>query len=596
MNEQIPERKSFANQPGCTNNKVISVIGSGQIGGKATGLKILKDKVLSRIPEGTFFRLNVDIPKMTVIATDYFDQFMKINDLNDVAYSSRSDARIAHHFKKAVLPASLVGHLRNLIADLHTPLAVRSSSMLEDAMFEPFAGIYGTKMIPNNRKSVSERFHQICDAVKFVYASMFFQEAKDYFDAIDHSLEEEKMAVIIQEVVGQRYGHCFYPNVSGVGKSYNFYPTGRSKPEQGVVNLALGLGKSIVDGGYSWTYSPAFPRSRPPYSSPKEIIKFSQSQFWAVCMQKPKTHDPMRETEYMKQLGLGIADDHNVLRHIVSTYDIHSDRINLGYDGVGPKLLDFAPLLDLELLPLNKCIKKVLALCEEALCQKVEIEFAVTFDEDLKSPARFGLLQARPMVVCDEQVDVAEEDLSGSDVVAASDCVMGNGISESITDIVFVKPDVFEARHTPRIAAELEVHNRNLLASKSKYLLIGFGRWGSSDPWLGIPVNWSQINGARVIVEATLPKMYVDLSQGSHFFHNLTSFQVGYFAIKHSGPYQIDWDWLMSINPETESSFTRHIRLDKPLQIKLDGRTGRGVIRHDKPHTTQKVVHRPERT
>jgi len=557
------------------------VIGSGSIGGKAAGLLLLKNKVLSKIPEGTFFRLNVDIPQMAVIATDYFDLFMKQNDLYEVACSDKSNETIAYYFQKAALPATLVGHLRSIITRVHTPLAIRSSSMLEDAMFEPFAGIYGTKMIPNNQGTTQKRFHKLCEAIKFVYASTFFQEAKNYIGATSHSIENEKMAVIIQEVVGKRHEDCFYPNISGVGRSYNFYPTGRAKPEHGVIDLALGLGKAIVDGGFCWTYSPAFPRSKPPYGSPKEMIKFSQTDFWAVNMLKPTVYDPVHETEYMKKFGLSVADRHDVLRQIVSTYDVQSDRINLGYDGPGPKILDFSPLLDVEVIPLNNCIKKVLSLCEEAVGHKVEIEFAITFDNDLKEPARFGLLQARPMVVSEENVSIEINELSGESVIAASENVMGNGIIDTVEDIVFVKPDVFDAKYTPKIASELEIINKQLVSEKRRYLLMGFGRWGSSDSWLGIPVNWGQISGARVLVEATLPNMYVDLSQGSHFFHNLTSFQVGYFAIQHSGPYSIDWDWLMSREYEQDLTFTRYIKLDKPLGIKLDGRNGRGVIRHD---------------
>jgi len=556
-------------------------MGTGAIGGKASGLALLKDKVISQLPEGTFHQIHVDIPRLTVIATDYFELFMKMNNLYDIAYSNLPNDRIAHHFQKTDLPPTLVGDLRALISCVNSPLAIRSSSMLEDAMFEPFAGIYGTKMIPNNQADTNSRFKCLVEAIKFVYATTFFREAKNYIQATTHSIRDEKMSVIIQEVVGLRQGNYFLPNLSGVGRSYNFYPTGRAKPEQGVVDLALGLGKSIVDGGFCWNYSPAFPRSKPPYGSIKEMLNLSQTRFWAVNMGKLAVYNPLHEVEYITKLGLDDAEKLKILRHVVSTYDRCSDRVNIGYDGPGPKIITFSPLLDLEIIPLNKCIRKVLELCENALGQKVEIEFAVTFDRDLKKTARFGLLQARPMVVSDEEIDLDPCELTGENILAASESVLGNGIIENISDIVFVKPEVFNAKHTKIIAAEIEQINRDLLKRGRKYLLMGFGRWGSSDPWLGIPVCWGQINGARVIVEATLPDMYVDLSQGSHFFHNLSSFQVGYFAIRHSGLYRIDWDWLMEFEPEMDLKYTRHIHLNQPLIIKIDGRNGKGLIRHE---------------
>lgn len=559
----------------------LTVMGGGEVGGKAAGLALLKDKVLSELPDGTFFNIHVDIPRLTVITSTFFDAFMAENDLYDIAYGDYTDERIAHHFQRADLPAILLGDLRTLIAHTHEPLAIRSSSLLEDAMFEPFAGIYGTKMIPNNRQETEARFRQLVEAIKFVYASTFFAEAKNYIEATSHDIREEKMCVIIQEVVGKRIQDYFFPIISGVGRSYNFYPSGRARPDQGVVDLALGLGKSIVDGGFCWNYSPAFPRSKPPYGSNKELMKFSQNTFWAVNMGQMTHYDPIHETEYLIRLNLKDADTLNVLQHLVSTYDPAGDRVNIGYDGPGPKILNFAPLLDLELVPLNQCIRTVLKKCEEALDQKVEIEFAVTFDNDLKTPVRFGLLQARPMVVSDEVVALEETEMSGANVLVASNNVMGNGIHQNLTDIVYVKPDVFESRLTREIGRELESLNRSLVKQGRRYVLIGFGRWGSSDPWLGIPVNWGQISGARVLVEATLPNMIVDLSQGSHFFHNLSSFQVGYFAVEHHGRYRIDWNWLDRQDVIEEKALTRHIRLRTPLTVKMDGRHSRGLIAHD---------------
>jgi hypothetical protein len=560
--------------------KAFTVIGTGAIGGKAAGLALLEEKVLSSFPDHQFRNISIQIPKFTVLASDCFDAFMELNDLYDIASAEMSDDRIAHHFMKTELPPVLSGDLRSLLDDFRGPLAVRSSSLLEDAMFEPFAGIYATKMIPNNQPDLQSRFRSLYEAIKYVYASTYFAQAKNYVAGTSHSVQDEKMCVIIQEVMGMQHYTRFYPNISGVAKSYNFYPSGKARPEQGVVNLALGLGKAIVDGGFSWSYSPAFPRSKPPFGSSAEFAKYTQNRFWAVNLGKPPEHDPLKETEYLIESDLKTADYDNVLRHIVSTYDHQSDRMNIGYENRGVKVITFAPVLDMEVFPLNRCLKDIMESCENALKEKVEIEFAVTFDNDLKQPVQFGLLQARPMVVSSETVHIDKEEMISDKILAASDKVTGNGCFNDIQDIVYVKPEVFEAKNTPRIVQELEQINRTFHKTGRKYLLIGFGRWGSSDHWLGIPVNWGQINHAQIIIEATLPNMYVDPSQGSHFFHNLSSFQVGYFTIRHSGQYEIKWRWLDQHEPVKDLPFTRHIRLEKNLVVKIDGRHSRGLILH----------------
>ncbi len=560
--------------------KTITVIGTGKIGGKAAGLVLLNEKVLTKFPSKKYSNIDVQIPRFTVLASDCFDAFMNLNNLHDIAASDIPDDRMAHHFLNTELPPALSGDLRSLLEKFRCPLAVRSSSLLEDAMYEPFAGIYATKMIPNNQPDLQSRFRSLYEAVKYVYASTYFRQAKNYIAGTNHSIHDEKMCVIIQEVMGSQHYARYYPNISGVAKSYNFYPVGRAKPEQGVVNLALGLGKAIVDGGFTWSYSPAFPRSRPPFSGPGDMVKYTQNRFWAVNLGRPTEHDPLKETEYLVESDLKTADYDNVLTHIVSTYDHQSDRMVAGYEDHGAKVLTFAPTLDLEVFPLNRCLKDIVHLCEDALNAKVEIEFALTFEKDLQTPVNFGLLQARPMVVSDEILDVTLEEMSSTNILAASNSVMGNGTVKGLKDIVYVKPDIFESKNTPAIARELEQINRKFLKTGRKYLLIGFGRWGSSDHWLGIPVNWGQINRARVIVEASLPNMYVDPSQGSHFFHNLSSFQVAYFTVRHDGKYKIDWNWLEQHVPSEDLQFTRHIELADELSVTIDGRQGRGVIRY----------------
>jgi hypothetical protein len=551
----------------------ITCLGSGEFGGKANGLVFINELIKSKFGSEEFPDIKVNVPTMTVIPTDVFDEFMRKNDLYKIADSGLPDDRIALTFQKADLPFGILGDLRTIISKVKSPLAIRSSSMLEDAINEPFAGIYSTKMTPNNQSEIDTRFSKLVEAIKLVYASVYFKSARDYMAATSHKIEEEKMAVIIQEIVGQRQGDRYYPEVSGVARSYNFYPFGNAKPENGVVNLAFGLGKTIVDGGISWVFSPALPKESPPYGSIGELLKQTQTEFWNVNMGKPPAYDPINETEFMNRENIVTAEPDDNLRFVASTYVADSGRISIGVGSPGPRVINFAYLLVLNVIPLNNLIKTLLSLCEEALNTPVEIEFAVTFN-----PTRFGFLQVRPMVVSSDEVTVIDDDMTGDNIMIASKNVLGNGINNKIEDIVYVNPEIFEAKFTPQIAEELERINKDLVNLHRPYLLIGFGRWGSSDPWLGIPVNWGQVSGAKVIVETALENLNVEFSQGSHFFHNLTSFNVSYFSVKISDPYKIDWEWLSKQHLEKETKFVRHVSLATPLKVKVDGRSGRGAI------------------
>jgi hypothetical protein len=555
-------------------------IGTGSIGGKAAGLACIKDILAQKFESGSFPNTEINVPTMAVISTDYFDEFIHQNRLDAVHFKELSDTRIGLAFQKAELPVELLGDLRALISQVTTPLAVRSSSLLEDALGRPFAGVYATKMIPNNQFDTDTRFRKLTEAIKFVYASTYFREAREYIQTTGRDPAEEKMAVIIQEIVGQRHGDRFYPNISGVARSYNFYPSAIARPEEGVVSLALGLGKTIVDGGMSWTYSPAHPKSPPPFGSVSELLDGTQREFWAVNMGKPPAYDPVNETEYMFLCDLPAAEADEVLHLIASTFDPQRERIVPGTWVRGPRVLDFAPQLVMEQFPLNSLITSLLAAAEESIRAKVEIEFAITFDSGGQETthARFGFLQVRPMVVSDQLVEVSMDDLVQPDAIVASDRVMGNGVVDHIHDIVFVRPEKFSAEHTQVIAEQLGEFNRELREARRPYVLIGFGRWGSSHSSLGIPVNWSQISGASAIVEATLPGMNVELSQGSHFFHNLSSFKASYFMVHFDGRSPIHWDWLSQQSVVQETEFVRHVRTKIPLHILVDGRTGRGVI------------------
>jgi hypothetical protein len=561
-------------------DKAITYIGTGLLGGKAQGLVSINENLTSRLNTDDFSQIKISVPTMTVIRTDIFDTFMGQNDLYPIALSDVSNDRIAHAFQSAEIPFEILGDLRGLISHMHSPLAVRSSGILEDALYEPFAGVYGTKMIPNNQLDTDTRFNKLIEAIKFVYASTYFKASKDYINATGYNIEKEKMAVIIQEVVGRRHHDRYYPEVSGVARSYNFYPMGRALPEDGVVNLALGLGKTIVDGGISWDYSPAYPKIDPPYGSVEEFLNQTQNEFWVVNMGEPAAYDPIKDTEYMVKENLTAAEMDGTLRQVASTLDNNSGKLSIGIGTDGPRVLTFAPLLILNDIPLNKLIKSLMSLCEVVFHAPVEIEFAMTFDkhENSDKPHHFGFLQVRPMVVSTEKVNLDKEELTGDNILVASEHVLGNGRLSTIKDIVYVNPEKFEAKHTRKIASEVASINKKLLRSNRPFLLIGFGRWGSSETWLGIPVNWGQISGAKVIIEASRENMNVQLSQGSHFFHNLTSFHVYYFSISASGSYSIDWDWLSRQPVEEETRFIRHVKLLSPLQIKVNGRNGCGVI------------------
>ncbi len=563
----------------------IARIGSGELGGKARGLQQIRDLLASCVEAGSFVGVEIYVPKMVVITTEVFDAFMERNNLFETAQRNLADDRMAEAFLRADLPTEILGEMYALADEVHTPLAIRSSSLLEDALLRPFAGVYGTKMLPNNQPDVDTRFRKLAEAVKYVFASTYFSSAKSYIRATNMTSGDEKMAVIVQEVVGRQHGARYYPDISGVGRSYNFFPASGVAPKDGVVNLALGLGKTIVDGGSSWIYTPTRPRAPMPFNNVRDMLKLTQLKFWAVNMGPPPEYNPLVETEYMVQADLDAADYDDTLAAVASTYIAERDRFVPGTGHSGPRAVNFAPLLANSRIQINEAIRKLLAIGEQALGGAVEIEFAAKLNGRNASHAHLGFLQLRQMLVSEKQVDIEDEELAATNVLLASDQAIGNGIFKTIRDIVYVRPEQFQARFTPAIAQELGSLNRALTEEGRPYLLIGFGRWGSSDPWLGIPVEWGQISGAAVIVELTLPDMNVEPSQGAHFFHNLISFEVPYLCISHydkgDGRSRIvDWNWLDAQPAASGSGHLRHVRLERPVLVKVDGRIGRGAVWH----------------
>ena len=559
----------------------ITFIGTGEIGGKAHGLAGTHHLINHGLDGGAYPGVEVGIPAMTVIRTDIFDAFLKRNNLYNIAYGDLPDERIAHAFQQASLPFEILGDLRSLIAQVHTPLAVRSSSMLEDALHEPFAGVYGTKMTPNNQLDINARFNKLVEAIKFVYATTFFRAARDYIRSTRHRSEDEKMAVIIQEVVGRRFADRFYPEVSGVGRSHNYYAFGNADPADGIVNLALGLGKTIVDGGFTWSFSPAYPKADPPFNSIGDMLDNTQREFWCINMGKSPAYDPVRETEYMVRLNIADAEQDKTMKLLASTFDPESGRIMMGTGRPGPRLLNFAPLLRLNEIPLVSLVSDLMKLAEKEMEVPVEIEFAMTLSDT--GPHKFGFLQVRPMAVSTDEIMVEDHELRSEHLLAGSERVLGNGSDETILDIVYIRKDAFDVFRTHDMKDELERVNETLIAEGKPYVLIGFGRWGTSDPTAGIPVKWGQISGTRAIVEASLAHVNFEQSQGSHFFHNVTGCGVFYFSVPFERTGTIDWAWLDECKAGHESTYVRHVRLIEPLHIKVDGRTGRGVILKRKP-------------
>jgi CheY-like chemotaxis protein len=551
-------------------------IGEGSLGGKGRGLAFIDDMV-KRHPEfDEIENAEIAIPKTVVLCTDVFDEFMDTNNLYQIALSEADDNTILQYFLKAEMPERLTEDFYTLFDVVKTPLAVRSSSLLEDSHYQPFAGIYNTYMIPH-LDDKQEMLHMLTDAIKGVYASVFFHDSKAYMQATSNVIDQEKMAVIIQEVVGKQYGDRYYPSLSGVGRSLNYYPIGDEKAEEGIANLALGLGRYIVGGGMNLRFSPYHPKNVLQTSEVELALKETQNYFYALDLKNLGQNFSIDDGFNFLKLRVRDAESDGSLQYIASTYDPYDDVIRDGVYPGGRKLITFANILQHDVFPLAKILQMSLKYGQESMRRPVEIEFAATINKD--HTGTFYLLQIRPIVDPSASINEDLVAIPDENLVLRSNNSLGCGIIDDLYDIVYVRTDHYNPANNSKIVAELESINRRFLDEGKNYILIGPGRWGSSDPSLGIPVNWSNISAARLIVEAGLTNYRIDPSQGTHFFQNLTSFGVGYFTVNafmQDGVYDVDY--LNALPAKTETDYLRHIQFNKPLVIKMDGRKKKGVV------------------
>jgi len=555
-------------------------IGVGSLGGKARGLAFMRHLLRRHRLWRHFPEVQVSVPPAVVLATDVFDRFLQENDLANFALNCADDAEIKRRFLEASLPPAVRDSLLELLGEMHYPIAVRSSSLLEDSQYQPFTGVYETFMLANHHPELSVRLDQLMEAIKRVYASTFSQHAKAYVRATPYRLEEEKMAVILQQVVGAKHGDRYYPDFSGVARSYNFYPVPPMQYRDGIAAVALGLGRAVVDGGRCLSFCPRYPRNILQFSSVEDILANSQSDFWALELNHLQGADGEAEANLREvRFGLDVAERDGTLYSVSSTYSADNHAV---YDGVsrpGTRIVSFAPVLKHEVFPLASLLEQLTKIGEDAFGRPVEIEFAVRLPQRPQDPADFGFLQIRPLVLSREGEELRLDDVDPARVICQSSKVLGNGRIEDLRDAIVVDFHRFERAKSKEVAQDVAHFNKLLSSQNRPYLLIGVGRWGSTEPWLGIPVEWDEIAGARVIVEAGFRDFRVIPSQGSHFFQNLTAFQVGYFTVNpDAGEGSVDWQWLTEVPALDEQGCVRHLRFPAPLTVIMNGRTSQGLI------------------
>jgi len=549
----------------------------GSLGGKGRGLAFINNLIYNFDFSKYVSNINIRAPKTSVIGTDEFTYFIERNNLFEKVHQETDYERIKQLFINGSLTDSLIKKLKIILELIKKPIAIRSSGLFEDSQLQPFAGIFETYILPNNHPDLEVRLKQTMDAIKLVFASVFSKTARDYIRAVNYQLEEEKMAVVIQEVVGHQYEDVFYPHISGVAQSYNYYPVSHMKPDEGYAICAVGLGKYVVEGEKAYRFSPKYPQAE--INSPKDQYKNSQVRFFAVDLKK-KDFDLMEgDMAGLRRLGIEDAERHGTIRHCASVYNPENNMITPGVNHYGPRIINFANILKYNYIPLAKTIELVLEVVKEAMGTPVEIEFAVDLNKDADYKASFYLLQIKPLIGNADDYEIDLEKIDHQNVILFSDKGMGNGLIEDLQDVIYIDPADFDKSKTIEMAAQIDEINAQMQADGKNYILIGPGRWGTRDRWIGIPVNWPQISNAKIIVETSLEGYPLDASSGSHFFHNVTSMNVGYFTVQpeFSKSY-VKYEILNNQELIKKKGFFKHVRFQKPMVVKMDGRKRVSVI------------------
>ena len=563
------------------NTAFFARIGGGSLGGKARGLAFVRFLLGRQEMPRRFPGVHVQVPPAVVLATDCFDRFIVDNDLLDFALGAHDDDEIVRRFLAASLPEEVVLDLLAIVDAVHGPLAVRSSSLLEDSQYQPFTGVYDTLMLANDDADPGERLEQLSIAIKRVYASTFSHRVKAYLRATPYRLEEEKMAVLVQKVVGARHGSRYYPDFSGVARSHNFYPSPPLKSQDGIAAVALGMGRTVVEGDNCLMFCPRDPQHLVHFSSVEDILRHSQRHFWALDLDRGgrgSDGDGVADTMREARFELEVAEADGTLHLLGSTYSPEADAIYDGLSRPGVRLVTFATVLKHNAFALAEILTQLLDTSQRGMNRPAEIEFAVRLSRDPAEPHLFGFLQMRPLALNEGFDEIDLDSIDDERLVCRSPMVMGNGTIE-LRDVVAVDFDGYDRARARDVAQAVTRYNAELMAEGRPYLLIGVGRWGSADPWLGIPVTWEQISGARVIVESGFRDFRVTPSQGSHFFQNLTSFQIGYFTVNaDAGEGFVRWDWLAAQPPASMRGGVRHLRFEQPVLVHMNGRQSQGVI------------------
>lgn len=553
-------------------------LGAGALGGKGRGCAFINTLIYNLNFSELIPEMNIRTPRTSIIGTDEFDIFMQRNTLQELVHKESEYEELRARFLKGDLSYNLEKKLKGLLKMVNRPLAIRSSSLLEDSTMQPFSGIFETYLIPNNHPDFKVRFTQLKDAIKLVYSSIYSPQSRRYFEAINFKLEDEKMAVVIQDVVGTYHNDHFYPHLSGTAQSHNYYPVAHMEPEDGFAIAGLGLGHYVVNGERAYRFSPKYPTLE--MSSLQSQLRDSQVEFLALDMIDSEVDFCKDGSEAnLRRLPLSEAESHGVLKHLASVYDADNERVEPGLDKAGPRILNFANILKYEYVPLAKALELIMDVGEEALGSPVEIEYSVDLDQAENGKPSFFILQIKPMLGTGGEYTFDTDDLEQEDMIIYAERSMGNGKVDDILDLVYIDPGMFDKMRTREMASQIEKLNKKMVAADRQYILIGPGRWGTRDPFIGIPVNWSQISNAKVIVETSLEEFPLDASLGSHFFHNVTSMNVGYFSIQHdSGTSFIRWDELKNQELVEETGFVKHVRFKEPVCIMMDGKKRISII------------------